>query len=168
LEGININLKTKINNELWSVIKRNYESESYSEAILDAIYYLNNLIRNKTGLESDGTNLVGQAFGGEKPKIKVNDLQTESDWNVQKGLLLTMKGIMRAIRNPRSHDKYDDDIKDAEAIIVFIDYLCRIITESKTQFSKDEYLDRVLDENYFKNKRYSELLVEEIQNTFCF
>lgn len=164
MEEITINLKTKINDDLWRSIKRNYESESYSEAILDAIYYLNNLIRNKTGLKSDGTNLIGQAFGGEKPKIKVNDLQTESDWNVQKGLLLTMKGIMRAIRNPRSHDRYDDNIKDAESIIVFIDYLCRIITESKTQFSKDDYLDRVLDNNFVENKRYAELLVEEIPN----
>jgi len=36
-------------------------------------------IRERTGLESDGINLIGQAFGGKAPKLRVNKLVTESE-----------------------------------------------------------------------------------------
>ncbi|OMD36342.1 TIGR02391 family protein [Paenibacillus odorifer] len=155
-------LETQIDKKLWDSIKKNYESRSFSESIIDAIYFLSNLIRDKTGLESDGASLIGQAFGGTQPLIKVNAMQTESEINVQKGLEQILRGMYQAIRNPRSHDKFDDSQKEADAIITFIDYLCSVIDQSKTQFSEVEFLSRVFDSNFVPNIRYAELLVEEI------
>lgn len=155
-------IETQIDDKLWKSIRKNYEVSSYSEAIIDAIYYLSNMVRDKTGLESDGVVLVGQALGGSQPLIKVNSLQTESEINVQKGLEQILRGIFQAIRNPRSHERYEDSQKDADAIIIFIDYICKVIDQSKTQFSETEFLSRVFDKNFVANERYSELLVEEI------
>ena len=98
-------LESNLKKELWDTIKTNYENESYSNSILDSIYLLTETIRNKTGLEGDGASLVGEAFGGNKPKIKLNKLQTESEKNIQRGMQELLRGIYTTIRNPRSHDK---------------------------------------------------------------
>lgn len=155
-------LKINIRQELWECIEKNYENESYSSAILDAIHQLTETIRNKTGLEGDGVSLIGQAFGGNSPMIQLNKGQTESEQNVQKGMGELLRGIYTAIRNPRSHDKHIDSKSDADAIILFLDYLLKIIDKSKVQFEIESFLERVFDEHYVCTYEYSELLAEEI------
>jgi len=78
-----MNLESKIEERLWKMIQNSYEDRNYTGAIHDAIYFLSDLIREKSGLESDGVSLIGQAFGGKSPKLKVNKLQSESDKNIQ-------------------------------------------------------------------------------------
>lgn len=157
-----MNLESQLKKELWVEVKRNYENEIYSSSILDAIYFLGDLIRNKSGLESDGANLIGQAFGGDNPKIKINKLQTESEKNIQKGIEQILRGLYQAIRNPRSHDKLDDNQIDADSIIHFINYLIGIIEKSSTSFNSLDFLKRVFDKHYVNNDEYSNLLVNEI------
>ena len=70
-----MNLETEIDPELWKTIQTQYEKQNFTDAIKDAIYYLSNLIRERTGLENDGVSLIGQAFGGNSPKLKVNQMQ---------------------------------------------------------------------------------------------
>ena len=130
--------------------------------ILDSIHFLSQLVRDRSGLEVDGVALVGEAFGGSNPKLKVNSLQTESDKNVQKGVEQLLRGIYQGIRNPRSHEKYNDSSDDAEAIVLFINYLVRIIDRSKSPFDLDSYLERVFDPSFSESDRYAELMVAEI------
>ena len=73
-----------------------------------------------------------------------------------------MRGVYQAFRNPRSHEKVIDTQEDADSIIVFIDYLLRVIDQSKTCFSKAAFLGRVFDPDFFANERYVTLLVEEV------
>lgn len=155
-------IKNEISSELWDNIKKNYETDNYSGAILDAVFSLTDTIRNKTGLEGDGANLVGQAFGGDNPRIKLNKLQTDSEKDVQRGTQEILKGIYTAIRNPRSHDAIGDTRKTADSIIVFINYLLGQIDESKLSFDSDDFLKRVFDPYYVKTEEYSNLLVEDI------
>ena len=157
-----MNLESKISEHLWNEISSNYQSRNYTAAILESIYFLSNLIREKTGLEADGVSLAGQAFGGKNPKLKVNKLQTESDWNVQQGMEQILRGIYAAFRNPRSHEKYNDTQDEADSIIVFIDYLIKLIDLSKTPFSKESFLPRVFDSDYVTGERYASLIISEI------
>jgi len=157
-----MDLKTGLAEPLWAAIETTYESRNYTGAILDAVYYLGDIIREKTGLQSDGVALVGQAFGGKSPKLKVNKLQTESDRNIQKGTENLLLGLYQSIRNPRSHGKHVDTKEDADAIVLFINYLLKIIGGAKGTFSKSEFLDRVFDPSFVERKRYSELLVGRI------
>ncbi|CAM2868575.1 TIGR02391 family protein [Paenibacillus taichungensis] len=155
-------LKINIKQELWESIEKNYENESYSSAILDAIHQLTETIRNKTGLEGDGSSLVGQAFGSDSPKIQLNKMQTESEKNVQKGMGELLRGVYTAIRNPRSHDKHIDNKSEADAIILFLDYLLKVIDNSKVQFEIESFLGRVFDKYYVCTDEYSKLLADEI------
>lgn len=155
-------VRNEIDVELWEVIQKNYESENYTGAILDAIFKLTDTIRNKTGLEGDGASLIGQAFGGDDPRIKLNKLQTDSEKDIQKGIQEILRGIYTGIRNPRSHDAMVDNKLSADAIIVFINYLLKLIDESKLRFNEADFLDRVFDPYYVKTKEYSTLLVQDI------
>jgi len=141
---------------------KNYESENYTGAILDAIFKLTDVIRNKTGLEGDGASLIGQAFGGDNPRIKLNKLQTDSEKDIQRGIQEILRGIYTGIRNPRSHDTMKDNQLTCDSIIIFINYLLQMIDKSKLSFDENEYLKRVFDPYYVKTEDYSDLLVKEI------
>jgi uncharacterized protein (TIGR02391 family) len=104
-----MNLQTHIKTDLWLAVQSAYESENYNHAILDAIHYLTNVIREKSGIEGDGEGLVGQALGGNSPRLRVNKFQTQSEQDEQKGLVQVLIGIYKGIRNPRSHEIIEDD-----------------------------------------------------------
>jgi len=157
-----MDLKTHISDNLWASIETSYDSNNYTTAIIDALFYLGDFIREKTGLQSDGVALIGQAFGGKSPKLRVNKLQTESELAVQKGTENLLTGLYQAIRNPRSHSKLKDSKEDTDAIILFVNYILKIIGESKGTFSKNEFIARIFDPSFVKKERYAQLLAEEI------
>jgi uncharacterized protein (TIGR02391 family) len=81
-----MNLETRIDQRLWDAMRSSYENRNFTGAIQDSMYFLTNLIREKTGLEGDGVPLVGLAFGGRNPLLKINKMQTESEKMSNKGL----------------------------------------------------------------------------------
>jgi uncharacterized protein (TIGR02391 family) len=157
-----MNLETKLESGLWDAVRETFEARNFTNAILDAMYFLSDLLRERSGVESDGVTLVGEAFGGSSPKLKINALQTESDKNVQKGVEQLLRGMYQAIRNPRSHGKIADTEDDAQAIILFVNYIVKLVGQSKTPFSKSTFLARVFDPDFVASKRYAELIVNEI------
>lgn len=157
-----MNLETEISPELWAAVRRSYESQSWSNAILDGIYHLSDVIRAKTGLQSDGTALVGQAFGGTSPKLRLNKLQTDSEKNIQAGVEQLLRGLYQAIRNPRSHDRMEDSRVDADSILLFVSYLIGVIGLARTQFSLEECVGQILEENFVPTRRYAELIIQDI------
>ncbi len=157
-----MNIETEISPELWTAVRRSYESQAWSNAILDGIYYLSDVIRSRTGLQSDGTALAGQALGGKSPKLRLTKLQSESDISLQTGAEALLRGLYQAVRNPRSHDRVDDSQKTADSLLVFVDYLLGLIGHAKTAFSLDEAVSRVLEEHFVPSERYASLLAEEI------
>lgn len=157
-----MNLKTHISPPLWLAISNTYESGNYSHAILDAVHYLSDVLREKSGVDGDGQNLVGKALGGQAPILRVNRLQTESERNIQKGLEQLLRGLYLGIRNPRSHEQIEDSKETANAIILFINYLLSILAKSQEPFTIPGFLTRVVDPDFVQSNRYAELLVEEI------
>ena len=157
-----MNLETKVEPRLWEVIRGSVEARQFTNAVLDAIHFLSDVVRERSGLEGDGISLVGQAFGGTTPKLKVNRLQTESEQNVQRGIEALLRGVYQAIRNPRSHGTSQDDERDATAILLFLDYLLRVVDQSRSPFPLAAFAARVLDSGFVPNDRYADLLVGEI------
>ena len=157
-----MNIQSRLPAELWESIRSNYEQRNFTASILDAFYYLSELLRNKSGAEGDGATLIGQALGGATPRIKLNKLQTESELNVQRGMEQMLRGLYQSIRNPRSHEKYADVEEEAQSIISFIGYIVRQIDQAKAQFSRADFVNRVLEPDFVPNNRYAELLVAEV------
>lgn len=157
-----MNLQTAIPDSLWVAISNAYEVENYSHAILEATYHLSATLRERAGVDGDGATLVGQALGGDDPKLKLNALQTESERNAQKGFEQILRGIYLGIRNPRSHEQTTDDKDTADAIIHFLGYILRLLNASKEAFTLEKFTERVFDNEFVESTRYAELLVAEI------
>ena len=122
-----MNIQTHIRNDLWLAVKSTYEVENYSGAILDAMHHLSDVLRDRAGVDGDGATLVGQALGGNSPRLRINRLQTETEKNEQRGIESILRGMYQAIRNPRSHENIEDKQETADAIIHFVNYLLGII-----------------------------------------
>ncbi len=157
-----MNLETHIAPALWNAIRSSYESRNYTGAILDAVYVVTEVLREKADSQADGVALVANALSGSNPAVKVTPLRSESDWNEQRGIEHILRGGYQGIRNPRSHGKRGDTEEVANAIILFLDYLLRQLGQAATLFSKADFLERVFDPHFPKKTRYAELLVEEI------
>jgi uncharacterized protein (TIGR02391 family) len=157
-----MNLQTRIEPELWLAISSTYEAGNYSHAILDAVHFMSDLIREKANVDGDGPTLVSQALGGEIPKLKLSKLQTQTERDLQKGIEQILRGIYQAIRNPRSHEQITDAQETADSIVYFLNYLIGIINQSQEPFSVSEFLSRVFDPDFVETERYSDLLTSEI------
>jgi uncharacterized protein (TIGR02391 family) len=80
--------------------------ENYFHAVLEAAKSVSQKIRDKSGLTSDGAELVDEAFGiGKKqyPLLAFNTLKNESEQSEHKGFMNLMKGLVGAFRNPTAH-----------------------------------------------------------------
>ena len=157
-----MNFKTHIRSNLWLAIQSTYEAANYSRAILDGMHYVSNTLRQKTGADGDGNTLVGQALGGEFPRLRINKLQSETERNEQRGLEKILSEMYQAIRNPRSHEQIQDAQETADAIIYFINYLLGIIEKSEEPFVSTKFIARIFDADFYRSQRYAKLLIEEI------
>lgn len=156
-------LKSLIRPQLWNAISNSYIAENYKTAILDAMRYLSKIIREKSGLDGDGVPLVGQAFGGDEPKLRLNRLQTQSERDEQKGFQSIIAGLYSAIRNPRTHDEdIKDDVNAADPIIYFINHVLNVIDVAKPPFTVEDFLPRIFDEGFVQKRIYVSELVKEI------
>ncbi len=157
-----MHLETALDPRLWNTVRASLEARKFTAAILDGIHLLTDVIRERSGLEGDGVALVGAAFGGNAPKLKLNRLQSETEQNIQRGTEAMLRGFYQAVRNPRSHETWEDEERDATALILFVDYLLRVVDKAGTPFSVQSFVARVLDPHFVPSDRYAKLLVTEI------
>ena len=104
----------------------------YAEAVRKAYTYIDNQVRDKSGqVEKYGADLMHAVFSANKPLLKVNDLQTRSDWDEQKGYMEMLAGAMIGIRNPRSHE-YDlvDRREEALELLVMANHFMRMLNKA--------------------------------------
>lgn len=157
-----MNLQTHISAELWESIENVYESGNYSHAILEAIHFITKILRDCANVDGDGAPLVGQALGGDSPKIRLNKLSTETERNIQKGFEHILRGIYMAVRNPRSHEQNVDTKEMADAVIYFLNYIITILNASQPAFSLEGFMTKLMDPDFVESRRYAELLMAEI------
>jgi uncharacterized protein (TIGR02391 family) len=155
-------LRSQISPRLWEAVSQSYESGLYTAAIVEAIHLLSEILREKANVDGDGKSLVGQALGGDSPKLRINKFQTESEKNEQKGFELMLLGLYQGIRNPRSHNRIQDDQVTADAIINFIDYILNVIDKAKQPFTMSNWLEKAFDSYFVVSEQYAQLLAAEV------
>jgi uncharacterized protein (TIGR02391 family) len=81
--------------------------DNYFHAVLEATKGLFERVRQRTGLQADGHELVDQALGVPKgagmPRIAFNSLRGQSERSEQTGLANLFKGVFGTFRNPTAH-----------------------------------------------------------------
>ena len=100
--------------------------------MLNGIIVVYDMIRQRTGIDKDGTRLVGEAFSLGKPRLILSELETESGQNDQNGFLDIYKGAYIGIRNPKAHT-LDHDLTEEKAAqyLVFASLLARRVKEAQ-------------------------------------
>jgi uncharacterized protein (TIGR02391 family) len=152
----------ELDHRLVAAIRPTYDVGNYTGAIIAAVQLMSDVIRNKSGLDSDGQALAGVAFGGPNPIIKLSALRTESERDAQRGVEFLLRGIYTGIRNPRSHELVEDSADTANALITFINWLLQLIDGSKSPFDPDDIIERVLDEHFVPTEKYASLIAFEV------
>ena len=95
-------------------------------AVFECCKALDKCVREKSQLDRHGFQLMGAALCLKGP-LKVNTLRTKSEQNEQEGVMHLAMGLMRAVRNPESHEPELDwplakqDALDILSLISFLD-----------------------------------------------
>jgi uncharacterized protein (TIGR02391 family) len=104
----------------------------FREAVLNSVVAVFDLIRERTGLDLDGSNLVNRAFSLTDPYLVLSDLGTESGQNDQKGFIQLFSGSYQGIRNPKAHSlNHDLTETKASQYLVHASLLARRVTEAQ-------------------------------------
>jgi uncharacterized protein (TIGR02391 family) len=141
--GLPLSIINKENHELFlsrsfheTIIKnsrRLFIQGNYFHAVFEAAKTYNKLVKEKSRSNKDGESLMLDVWGCEKGVLKRTPCQTETDKNIQDGIKFLSAGLMRAIRNPTSHEPAIDwpiSRQDCLDILSFISFLFRQLDES--------------------------------------
>ena len=95
-------------------------ADDYFHAVLEAVKSVGDKIRSKTGLLDDGATLIDRALGGDPPMLAINQRNTKSELDEQKGFVNLVKGVFGMFRNPTAHElraKWPMQRDDAEDLL---------------------------------------------------
>lgn len=101
----------------------------YKQAALEAYIRVITAVRDRSALELDGDDLMGQAFGSQNrtPVIQFNALQTEAERDEQRGLMFLYKGLV-GLRNSKAHSNtLFDDASRAHEYLALASLLMRLL-----------------------------------------
>lgn len=95
----------KVHPDIMEFCREELLVDNYFHAVFEATKSVAEKIRMKTGLTSDGSTLVDEAFSFKSniPYLALNSLQTESEQSEQKGFMNLLKGLFGTFRNTTAH-----------------------------------------------------------------
>lgn len=110
--------KVVTHEEIRKASRRLFMDGYYALAVEECYKCVNNMVKSRSGLPSDGTPLMQAAFSPQNPALKLNSMKTESERNEQQGYKDIFAGCMMGIRNPRAHGHglVDDPVEALEMI----------------------------------------------------
>lgn len=114
-----------------SLSEPRFEAGFHADAVEAAFKEVNDSVKrifmDITGKESDGAGLMTTAFSPGNPVIKLSQLESETDRNVQQGYMQIFAGSMIGIRNPKAHGNLVTEPKKALHLISLASLLmCKI------------------------------------------
>jgi uncharacterized protein (TIGR02391 family) len=95
----------KVHPDIYHFCREELVADNYFHSVFEATKSIAEKIRKKTGLLSDGADLVDEAFTfkNQVPHLALNSLQTESERSEQKGFMNLLKGVFGTFRNTTAH-----------------------------------------------------------------
>lgn len=104
----------------------------FREAVLNSVVAVFDFIRERTGIDKDGVDLVTKAFSLRNPRLLFTTLDNESRRNDQKGFIQILQGIYQGVRNPKAHTLALNPPQNVAAqYLVFSSLLCRRVEEAQ-------------------------------------
>ncbi len=155
--------KEQIREDLYKAIKNHYEQGDYTEALRDAMFFVKDLLQEKSGLvDKDNTKLIEASLLGKNAAIKINKYETESEVNFQEGVGFALKGLVMHLRNPISHDRIEYSEQDADAQLLYINYLISQIDKSSGRQLVTDWLEYLQSKSFTSSKLFAQELIKEL------
>lgn len=118
-----------------AVVQSSYEqfkNGHLRDSVLNAVVAVFDLIRDRTGIDADGSNLVNKAFSLTDPYLVLSALDTDSGQNDQKGFIQLFNGSYQGIRNPKAHSlTHDLTETKAAQYLIHASLLARRVSEAQ-------------------------------------
>jgi uncharacterized protein (TIGR02391 family) len=110
----------KVHEDILTFCKAELLQENYFHAVFEAMKSISAKIRKLSGLTTDGSQLVEEAFSLSKsssPILAINPLATETDKGEQRGFVNLLVGLFGTIRNPIAHNpKIEWDMNEQDTL----------------------------------------------------
>jgi uncharacterized protein (TIGR02391 family) len=112
-------------------------ADDYFHVVLEATKSITSLLRERTGLNLDGHELVDACFGTQdgkrQPRLAINSLTTPTEKSEHWGLAALIKGTFSFYRNPTAHEprlKRQVDEQEAMDMLTLVSFLYREIEKA--------------------------------------
>ncbi len=116
--GESANFWSIVHPAIVSIARSKFEDGYFADAVESALKEVNKRVKDyvkaRIGEEIDGASLMNHAFSLDRPIIILDDLETETGRNIQKGYMQIFGGSMTGIRNPKAHENIT--IEESRAI----------------------------------------------------
>lgn len=113
------------------------KKSEYESAAREAFIILETNIKDKSGLDLHGFDLMTKALNFEvdkktgqvtkQPLIAINDLKTESDRNEQDGIRYMLMGFFQGPRNLYQHNKIGSGVHNSISIIIQTSFFLKLL-----------------------------------------
>lgn len=155
-----------------------YKSE-YSSAVSKSIVILENVLREKSGLDLYGGELVSKSLSFEFdkdtgnitsfPLIQINDLNTVTRRNEQDGVKMMLLGFFNGPRNMYQHNDIQVSVDIVIALLLQISFFLKLLdqqslTDLGTVIKSKLFLEEVLEN--MPRKKDRKKLLKILQNKF--
>jgi uncharacterized protein (TIGR02391 family) len=91
-----------------AVARPYFSSGHRAAAVLEACKAIELRVRELLGSAKSGQPLMSEAFGGNKPRLRLNQGRSQVEIDEQEGFALIFMGVMRGVRNPKAHALLDE------------------------------------------------------------
>ena len=109
-----------------------FKGGRFRDAVLNSVVAVFDLIRERTGVDKDGAELVADVFSLQRPRLVFSTLDNESGRNDQKGFIQILQGVYQGVRNPKAHTLTINPSQNVAAqYLVFSSLLCRRVEEAQ-------------------------------------
>jgi len=115
-------------------------ADNYFHAVFEATKSVADKIRSKSGLTTDGADLIDKTFTVKNPILIINNLETETEKSEQKGFANLLKGVFGLFRNVTAHEpkiKWEINEQDALDLLTLVSYIHRRLDNAQITCFKD-------------------------------
>ena len=155
--------KEQLREDLYKAIIGHYEKCDFTEALRDAMFFIRDVLQEKSGyVDKDNTSLVEASLLGKNPAIRINKFETQAEKDFQEGIGYALKGLVMHLRNRISHEKIQYGENEADAQLLYINYLLNQIDKSSGRQLITDWLEYLKGGSFTSSKLFAQELIKEL------
>jgi len=124
----NLLQQRQVHSDVLAFCREELLKDNYFHTVFEATKSVADKMRTKSGLLSDGAELVDEVFSLKNPVLAINTLRTETEQSEHKGFANLLKGVFGTFRNVTAHAPkihWTIEEQDALDLLTMVSYLHR-------------------------------------------